>query len=880
MSVKIYKCFIASPGDTNKERELCDKVFQEINETLGQHLQFRIESKKWEKDARPSFGVDGQDVINKQLLNDYDMFIGIMWNRFGAPTQRAESGTEEEFDIAYKKHIEQQDVEMMMYFNDETTRVSALDFKQAQKVMDFKGKVSGLGGLYNVYDGSLDFETKLKRHLSDYFVGLLTTKNSPAEAQARSEELSERALYESVKSTLNNRLTESLSLFLNQPTIWIEPVLSQTNDIDKNANINHKAKVDLQSIINTSASYIIKSPPQFGLTCLSHYLIAEAWDKNMTWVYLDAKSTRRDDTRKSVLRELKSLNLETVKPDCIILDSWCSNEHGAKKLLRNLCYEFGDIPIIVMHTINDSVFIAEEQNEKINREFGTLHLLALPRSELRKVVSNYNDEKELGEENIFVDKVMKDFDVLNIHRTVLNCITLLKVSEKNFDESPANRTKMIEMILFVLFSMDEQPSYKIKPDLKDCEYVLGRFCERLIRSNNFNFNREFFLEDLDTFCKDKLLKLDVSVVFDVLFANNIIMKLNGEFVFRASYWIYYFAARRMYSDTDFRDYILEKENYLQYPEMIEFYTGIDRERGELIDMLTKDIAATWRDASKRTGLPDDFNPLDALSWNPSKESLESMQSGINDDVQNSKLPDEVKDKYADNGYDQLKPYSQSVNKILNDYSFTCLISKVKASCRALRNSDYVDPVLKRELLKEIAFSWKQISKVIFALTPLLASNGAVAYEGQNIILEGDFGSERNERIGNIFRSNPTNVVQIFNDDLFSNKIGPLLFDGIETIEDDLIKHLLILLVINEMPSDWRSCVESYITKLPKNSFYLFDVFKKLRNSYKYSFASDTELNEIKYLLKMGVAKHEFGKTKPGLGDMKRISKSVIPNRES
>ena len=104
MNVEIYKCFIASPSDTTEERELCDKVFEEINSTLGQQLNFRVESKKWENNARPSFGEDGQAVITEQLLENYQLFIGIMWNRFGAPTKRAQSGTEEEFYHAYKKN--------------------------------------------------------------------------------------------------------------------------------------------------------------------------------------------------------------------------------------------------------------------------------------------------------------------------------------------------------------------------------------------------------------------------------------------------------------------------------------------------------------------------------------------------------------------------------------------------------------------------------------------------------------------------------------------------------------------------------------------------------------------------------------------------------
>ena len=55
MEVVIYKCFIASPSDTQEERDICDKVFLEINKSLGEHLGFRIESKKWEKDEQNNF---------------------------------------------------------------------------------------------------------------------------------------------------------------------------------------------------------------------------------------------------------------------------------------------------------------------------------------------------------------------------------------------------------------------------------------------------------------------------------------------------------------------------------------------------------------------------------------------------------------------------------------------------------------------------------------------------------------------------------------------------------------------------------------------------------------------------------------------------------
>ena len=40
--VKIYRVFIASPSDTQKERKICDKVFEKINKNLGDVFNFRL----------------------------------------------------------------------------------------------------------------------------------------------------------------------------------------------------------------------------------------------------------------------------------------------------------------------------------------------------------------------------------------------------------------------------------------------------------------------------------------------------------------------------------------------------------------------------------------------------------------------------------------------------------------------------------------------------------------------------------------------------------------------------------------------------------------------------------------------------------------------
>lgn len=879
MNAEIYKCFIASPSDTSEERSLCDTVFEDINKTLGEQLNFRIESKKWEVDAYPSFGEDGQAVVTEQLLDDFQLFIGIMWNTFGTPTKRAESGTEEEFNIAYKKHIEESSVEILLYFNAEPSDTDSLDLDQVQKVRDFKNKVSGLGGLYSKYNGANDFKEKLNKHISNYFIRELGAKTEDEVIINQSDKLKDLALKESISLVLKKRLDDSLSLFLNQPIVWVEPVISATNDISKNADDNYGSKIDIDHIISKPRSIIFKSPPQFGLTSLSNYMVSQAWEKGALWVYLDAEELKKKTPEKYVRKELATLNIEGKEIQCIILDSWHNYEPGSMKALRDLSHTFSSIPIIVMQTIDDQSF-KKNDDGKVNRKFDVLHLLAMPRKQIRKVVSNYNNKKNICDENTLLDKVINELAVLNIHRTPVNCLTLLKVLEKNFDESPVNRTKMIEMVLFVLFDLEELPTYKAKPDLKDCEHVLGRFCEKLIRENHYQFTRESFLNELDLFCKDKLLELEVSVVFDVLYTNNIITKKGIGFGFRSTYWLYYFAARRMYFDTDFREYILKEQKYILFPEVIEFYTGIDRNRTDILEVLGKDLKDACDLVKKKTGLSEDINPLSAMKWAPSKETIDQIKDEIGADVKESKLPESLKDEYADKNYDQLKPYDQRVQSILADYSFLILIQKIKASSRALRNSDYVDPNTKRKLMKEIMGGWMQVSRLLFAMTPILAKDGIATFDGFGFYLVNEFGETEEEKISNIFLANPQNVMNLFKDDLSSNKIGPLIFDVILKEDDKLAKHILVLLLITEKPIHWKKSVENYIISLPVNSFYLYNTVRCLRSRYRYDFASDKELSELAFLLKMGLAKHEFNDVKPSLPKIKKISNNVLPKREN
>jgi hypothetical protein len=884
MEKKIYKAFIASPSDTSKEREACDKVFEELNSNIGEIYNFRIESLKWEKDVRPTIqNKDCQSIIFDQVGNNYELFIGIMSKKFGSPTPRAGSGTEEEFNEVFARYKEKGDVEMIFYFNDEPP-VSMSDFKPEEflKISNFKKQLEPIG-IYGLYNGIFDFEEKLRRHLSKYFIEQFKKINGDPK---KSEQIINK---EAIRKIYKRRLNDSLKGYDEQPIVWIEPVLTSSNKISQNPDENYNLRIPLEEVLLSNKNYLINAPSQFGLTSLGCFLVSEAWENNDLWIFLDNNKTKLHTIHSAVKNEAESLDLKIEDVKCVVFDSYNSEDKTSFKKLKKLIESIPGIKIIVLNSVEEKLYLnngeiedeieEKDKNNQIDIDFVYLHLLALPRNQIRQIVKQYNEIRKIEDDEKVLNKVTTELECLNLHRTPFNIITILKVAERYFDDSPVNRTRMIEMILFVLFDMGEVPKYKTKPDLKDCEYVLGRYCEIMIRKEKYEFSKEEFILDLRSFCKEKLIDLDIEVVFEVLFLNNIIVYDYSEYRFKSSFWIYYFAAKRMHNSEEFRDFIFDSKKYATFPEIVEFYTGIDRNRDDALNVLLKDIISTREIVETKLGIKGDINPLSSAKWNPSQGFIENVKTEIGENVLASNLPDIVKDQYLDKTYDQVKPYNQSIQRIFEEYSLVSLMRQIKAASTALRNSDYSDPQIKKELLAEIYKSWNQLAKVLFALSPIMASNGKAVFEGASFELHGNFGSNFEERLNRVIQVLPTNVVGYFKDDLFSPKIGPLLFEHFVNDNNDLMKHHQALLLIIKRPNGWKKFIEDYITTLNKNSYYLFGTVMALRTRYRYDFATKEELNEIKYLVKLGLAKHEFGGQKPGLSQIIKIPDSELPKRE-
>lgn len=148
--------FIGSPSDTELERNRIPEIVEELNQTLGTEKGVQILTKMWEYDVVPTIGTDAQDVINKQL-SDYDIFVCLMWKKFGSPTPRANSATEEEYLNALRSYKEKGHCkDIIVLFNNANVPIES-DLDQLRLVKNFRERVAADGVFYKTYNDLQDF---------------------------------------------------------------------------------------------------------------------------------------------------------------------------------------------------------------------------------------------------------------------------------------------------------------------------------------------------------------------------------------------------------------------------------------------------------------------------------------------------------------------------------------------------------------------------------------------------------------------------------------------------------------------------------------------------------------------------------------------------
>ncbi|MGY6546278.1 DUF4062 domain-containing protein [Arthrospiribacter ruber] len=156
----VYQVIIASPGDVSRERQLAREIVYEWNSINSLDKRICLLPVGWEHNSSPEMGGRAQEFINKQVLENSDLLIGIFWTRIGSSTGDSVSGSVEEIE----KHVES-GKPAMLYFSNTPVRPDSIDQKQYEELKKFKNGCYEKG-LVEIFDSIDDLRQKLTRQLS------------------------------------------------------------------------------------------------------------------------------------------------------------------------------------------------------------------------------------------------------------------------------------------------------------------------------------------------------------------------------------------------------------------------------------------------------------------------------------------------------------------------------------------------------------------------------------------------------------------------------------------------------------------------------------------------------------------------------------------
>jgi dsDNA-binding SOS-regulon protein len=195
--VEKLKIFLASPSDVATERNYVVEVVEEVNRTIGAHKNVVLEVVRSEKNVFPGYGKDGQAILNEQIgkMQEYELFVGIMWNRIGTKTPRAASGTVEEFGRAVAVLKRRAKPQVWFYFRQSPANFTTkAELQQKEEVLAFREKFQRAKGLFRDYKSPSDFRNQFREQLTLWLQQRKETKSSIVRTKRQKQQAEQPAV--------------------------------------------------------------------------------------------------------------------------------------------------------------------------------------------------------------------------------------------------------------------------------------------------------------------------------------------------------------------------------------------------------------------------------------------------------------------------------------------------------------------------------------------------------------------------------------------------------------------------------------------------------------------------------------------------------------
>ena len=303
------RIFIASPSDMAPERDRVKTIASTLK-PLADSVGIVLEVIAWSS-VVPDMGRPEQVILDQVKPNSWDVFIGILWHRFGTPpggkdsvTEREYlSGTEEEFRVAYSLWKNHHRPRIMIYRCTRSIPHNVLNPDQYKHVQGFFKQFDAITGehpgLYQTFSTIKTFEgllfDNIQKLLLEYGESLKTDEYKGPGNKSGSVQRKEVAHKE-----------------INPTIVGLELMSTNKPIVDRDKELATFTKLLKNPLPQSTSILLIQDESGHGKSSLMRLYAEYCQNSNVPMAYIDFKESSLSPLRiiHTILTDLRPITLK------------------------------------------------------------------------------------------------------------------------------------------------------------------------------------------------------------------------------------------------------------------------------------------------------------------------------------------------------------------------------------------------------------------------------------------------------------------------------------------------------------------------------------------------------------------------------------------
>lgn len=580
--------------------------------------------------------------------------------------------------------------------------ISEDDYRNGFSVIDYSTEVGKMNISYYMQE-VLSSSFRIDKSIGDNGVWSV---DIPMGEEAR-KRMETQNLILNIKENINelNEHLLSYKTLTNAPKslndIFVMPNLVKRDICEGDTKDFIEKNVDtLNDLIKSNENYVIFGIKESGKTILLDKLLIEILNLphndiipvfiDFLYIKTDIEKNCREFWGKS---KMESKNIISKNNVILLIDNIRFSDDYKEQLNSIMLFleQNNNVRFIATCTevINNELNLSPELQSLLN--FSRIDLRQLKAKQIRELAKKWLSSRvNVSDKEKKINILVNTFSSFDLPRTPFTVSMLLWILERQETYKPQNNALLIEnFVEEILKSKDPKGGLRETFDYKNRIRLLSDLSFEMLIADNINYSLPY--STVIKLTEDYLEKRNFKTFYNAKkiiddFIDLSLFILNQNVVcFRFSCFFEYFLSKKMEFSNDFKEYVMNEENYLRFSNEIINYTGINRGDKDILKTIINRLEYDYIDINDIV-----FRKIESVDnfFNVDKSLIQYLKA---DDLLNV-LPEKITDqeKECEEDHKMKSENNGGVIKRKDSNKFSNYGKLLLLSMNVLKNSEEID----------------------------------------------------------------------------------------------------------------------------------------------------------------------------------------------